>query len=91
MPGVPHPLVYPENLTAGNLAYFLAAPTLVRLKLSRSCRSVLPKQPHSRQPGLFLAGADAGEADTLFCFIFFHRNNRTAGNLAHLLAAPMLV
>lgn len=31
MPGVPHPLVYPENLALGNLAYFLAAPTLVRL------------------------------------------------------------
>jgi len=31
MPGVPHPLVYPENLAVGNLAYFLAAPTLVRL------------------------------------------------------------
>ena len=29
MPGVSHPLIYPENLTAGNLAYFLAAPTLV--------------------------------------------------------------
>jgi hypothetical protein len=29
MPGVSHPLIYPENLTAGSLAYFLAAPTLV--------------------------------------------------------------
>ena len=29
MPGVAHPPVYPENLTLGNLAYFLVAPTLV--------------------------------------------------------------
>lgn len=29
MPGILQPLIYPENLTPGNLAYFLAAPTLV--------------------------------------------------------------
>jgi hypothetical protein len=33
MPGVSHPLIYPENLTVGNLAYFLAAPTLVSSRL----------------------------------------------------------
>ena len=29
MPGVAPPPVYPESLTLANLAYFLAAPTLV--------------------------------------------------------------
>lgn len=39
MPGAGRPLIYPENLTAGNLAYFLAAPTLCyQMSYPRSSR-----------------------------------------------------
>lgn len=36
MPGVSQPLIYPENLTLGNMAYFLAAPTLASVILPNS-------------------------------------------------------
>lgn len=39
MPGAGRPLMYPENLTAGNLAYFMAAPTLCyQMSYPRSSR-----------------------------------------------------